>query len=193
MKNIYLILGCSGSGKSTISKLLEEKYHLISVQSYTTRKQEPRDNGDNTHIFVTQQEFAEIPNIVGYTQYQGNEYGATIEQVESADLYVINPDGLEFFRKHYKGNKGYKIIYIDSDLNVRYERMVKRAEEKGDIFLNAVDKALNRIKNDVVEFYDYTHNNAHVDFVVRNNKNDNLNQVVDKIYDYICDCEREVR
>ena len=41
-----------------------------------------------------------------------------------------------------------------------------------------------------VEFYDYAHNNAHIDFVVRNNKNDNLNQVVDKIYQYICDCER---
>ena len=67
--------------------------------------------------------------------------------------------------------------------------MVKRAEDKGDAFLTAVDKTLSRIKNDVVEFYDYTHNNANVDFVVRNNKNDNLSKVVDKIYDYICDCE----
>ena len=114
---------------------------------------------------------------------------ATAEQVENNDLYVIDPNGIDYFIKSYKGKKTPKIIFIDSDLTTRYDRMVKRAEDKGDTFLTAVDKALNRIKNDVAEFYDYTHNNAHVDFAVRNNKNDNLSQVVDKIYDYICDCE----
>ena len=114
---------------------------------------------------------------------------ATSEQVENNDLYVIDPNGIEFFMKSYKGKKIPKIIYIDSDLKVRYERMVKRAEEKGDTFLTAVDKALSRIKTDVVEFYDYIHNNAHVDFTVSNNQNNNLIQVVDRIYDYICDCE----
>lgn len=118
---------------------------------------------------------------------------ATAEQVENNDLYVIDPNGVDYFIKSYKGKKTPKIIFIDSDLTTRYDRMVKRAEEKGDTFLNAVDKALSRIKTDVVEFYDYTHNKAHVDFTVDNNKNDNLIQVVDKIYDYICDCEREVR
>ena len=115
---------------------------------------------------------------------------ATAEQVENNDLYVIDPNGVDYFIKSYKGKKTPKIIFIDSDLTTRYDRMVKRAEDKGDVFLTAVDKALNRIKNDVVEFYDYTHNNAHVDFRVSNNKNDNLNQIVDRIYDYICDCER---
>lgn len=115
---------------------------------------------------------------------------ATAEQVENNDLYVIDPNGIDYFIKSYKGKKTPKIIFIDSDLTTRYDRMVKRAEDKGDVFLTAVDKALSRIKTDVVEFYDYTHNNAHVDFRVRNNKNDNLSQVVDKIYDYICDCER---
>lgn len=114
---------------------------------------------------------------------------ATAEQVENNDLYVIDPKGIDYFIKSYKGKKTPKIIFIDSNLNVRYDRMVKRAEDKGDTFLTAVDKALNRIKNDVVEFYDYAHNNAHFDFKVNNNKNDNLNQVVDKVYNYICDCE----
>lgn len=118
---------------------------------------------------------------------------ATSEQVENNDLYVIDPNGIDYFMKSYKGSKTPEIIFIDSDLTTRYNRMVKRAEEKGDTFLTAVDKALSRIKTDVVEFYDYTHNNAHVDFTVGNNKNDNLIQVVDKIYDYICDCEGEVK
>lgn len=114
----------------------------------------------------------------------------TSEQVENNDLYVIDPKGVDFFMNAYKGSKTPEIIFIDSDLTTRYDRMVKRAEEKGDKYLTAVDKALSRIKTDVVEFYDYIHNNAHVDFKISNNNTDNLNQVVDRIYDYICDCER---
>ena len=121
--------------------------------------------------------------------FDNYDISITAEQVENNDLYVIDPNGVDYFIKSYKGKKTPKIIFIDSDLTTRYDRMVKRAEDKGDVFLTAVDKALNRIKTDVVEFYDYAHNNAHIDFVVRNNKNDNLSQVVDKIYNYICDCE----
>ena len=40
---IFLIVGCSGSGKTTITEQLEQKYGLKSIQSYTTRK--PRYEG----------------------------------------------------------------------------------------------------------------------------------------------------
>ena len=191
MKNIYLIVGASGSGKTAITEKLEELYHLKSIQSYTTRP--PRYDGEAGHTFVSNEEFDELTDYVAYTEFAGNRYCATSEQVENNDLYVIDSNGVKFFMKSYTGKKTPKIIYINSDLNVRYERMVKRAEENGDDFITAVDKALGRIKTDVVEFYDFTHNNAHVDFTVSNNQNNNLIQVVDKIYDYICDCEREVR
>lgn len=191
MKNIYLIVGASGSGKTTITEKLEELYSLKSIQSYTTRP--PRYDGETGHTFVSNEEFDELTDYVAYTEFAGNRYCATSEQVENNDLYVIDPNGVKFFMKSYTGKKTPKIIYINSDLNVRYERMVKRAEENGDDFITAVDKALGRIKTDVVEFYDFTHNNAHVDFTASNNKNDNLIQVVDRIYDYICDCEREVK
>lgn len=187
MRHIFLIVGCSGSGKTAITEKLEELYHLKSIQSYTTRP--PRYDGETGHTFVSNEEFDEFTDMVAYTEFAGYRYCATTEQVENNDLYVIDPNGIDYFMKSYKGKKTPKIIYIDSNLNVRYDRMVKRAEEKGDTFLTAVDKALSRIKTDVIEFYDYTHNNAHVDFTVSNNQNNNLIQVVDRIYDYICDCE----
>ena len=191
MKNIFLVVGASGSGKTTITEKLEELYHLKSIQSYTTRP--PRYDGETGHTFVSNDEFDKLTDYVAYTEFASYRYCAIAEQVENNDLYVIDPNGIDYFMKSYKGKKTPKIIYIDSDLNVRYDRMVKRAIEKGDDFITAVDKALSRIKTDVVEFYDYTHNNAHIDFTASNNKNDNLIQIVDKIYDYICDCEREVR
>ena len=187
MNNIFLIVGCSGSGKTTITEQLEMKYGLKSIQSYTTRP--PRYDGETGHTFISNDEFDKLTDMVAYTEFAGNRYCATSEQVENNDLYVIDPNGIDYFMKSYKGKKTPKIIFIDSDLTTRYDRMVKRAEDKGDEHITAVDKSLSRIKTDISEFYDYIHNNAHVDFRVSNNKNDNLIQVVDKIYDYICDCE----
>lgn len=187
---IFLIVGCSGSGKTTITEQLEQQYGLKSIQSYTTRAK--RSENETGHIFVSDKEFDNLTNLVGYTVFAGNRYCATAEQVENNDLYVIDPKGIDFFMKSYKGNKIPKVIFISSDLTTRYDRMVKRAEDKGDAFLTAVDKALNRIKNDVVEFYDYTHNNAHVDFAINNNSDDNVSCVAEKIYQYIVSCEKEV-
>ena len=188
MKNIYLFVGASGSGKTAITDMLESKYKLVSVQSYATRK--PRSDDEASHIFVTDEEFKTLSDLAGYTMYNGNCYGATHEQVQSSDLYTINPDGLNYFKEHYHGDKGYKVIYVDSNISTRYSRMVSRGENKGMSFLDAVQSALDRIKVDVHEFYDYTHKNTLVDFRVDNNENDNLEIIADKVYDFICDCER---
>lgn len=189
-KFIFLIVGCSGCGKTTITEQLEKRYGLKSIQSYTTR---PKRFYDETgHTFVTDDEFDKLTNYVAYTEFAGFRYCATAEQVEDNDLYVIDPKGVEFFINAYKGDKIPKIIFINSDLTTRYERMVERAEAKSKTYTEAIDEALNRIKNDVNEFYDYIHKKATIDCTINNNKDDNLDNVVDKIYNYICSCESEV-
>ena len=185
-----MITGCSGSGKTTITEQLEQQYGLKSIQSYTTRQ--PRYDGETGHTFVSDEEFDKLTDMVAYTEFDSKRYCATAEQVENNDLYVIDPKGIDFFMKSYKGNKIPKVIFISSDLTKRYERMVRRAEVKGSTYIEAVDIALGRIKNDVNEFYDYIHNRASIDYIVNNNQNDNLNNVVNKIYEYICSCEKEV-
>ena len=187
MKHIFLIIGGSGSGKTTITEQLEQRYGLTSIQSYTTRA--ARYVGEKGHIFVSDEEFDKLTDLIGYTEFDGNKYCATAEQVEYNDLYVIDPKGIEYFREHYHGNKGVKIIYIDSSLSTRYERMKNRAEENGVPFTEAMNSSLRRVNNDINEFYDYFHGNATVDFTVTNNENDKLADVVDKVYQYICDCE----
>lgn len=189
-KFIFLIVGCSGCGKTTITEQLEKIYGLKPIQSYTTR---PKRYDDETgHTFVTNEEFDKLTDMVAYTEFAGYRYCATAEQVEDNDLYIIDPKGVDFFMKSYNGSKIPKIIFINSDLTTRYERMIGRAESKGIIYIEAVDIALGRIKNDVNEFYDYIHKKATVDCTINNNKDDNLDNVVNKIYDYICSCESEV-
>ena len=191
MNNIFLIVGCSGSGKTTITEQLEQKYGLKSIQSYTTRK--PRYNGETGHTFVSNDEFDKLTDMVAYTEFAGNRYCAIAEQVENNDLYIIDPKGVDFFMKAYKGNKTPKIIFISSNLTTRYERMVGRAETKGKSHQEAIESSLTRIVNDAEEFYDYIQGQAWIDYVCKNNGNDKLEDIVDKIFDYISSCESEVR
>ena len=188
---IFLIVGCSGSGKTTITEQLEQKYGLKSIQSYTTRK--PRYEGETGHIFISDEEFDKLTDMVAYTEFAGNRYCATAEQVENNDLYIIDPKGIDFFMKSYKGSKTPKIIFISSNLTTRYERMVGRAETKGKSHQEAIESSLTRIVNDAEEFYDYIQGQAWVDYVCKNNSNDKLEDIVDKIFDYISSCESEVR
>lgn len=187
-KEIFLIVGESGSGKTTITEKLEEKYGLKSIQSYCTRL--PRYNGETGHIFVTDEEFDKLTDMVAYTKFNNYRYCATSEQVETHDLYIIDPKGVNYFREHYKGDKNIKVIYISSDLVARYERMKNRAKNNGDIYLKAVKSALNRITNDVIEFKSYNDGTADIDRVFYNNMNDDIDAVTDKIYEYIKSCER---
>ena len=190
MNNIFLIVGCSGSGKTTITEQLEMKYGLKSIQSYTTRP--PRYDGETGHTFVSDEEFDKLTDMVAYTEFAGNRYCAIAEQVENNDLYIIDPKGIDFFMKSYKGSKTPKVIFISSDMTTRYERMKSRAEENGSEYMDAVKSSLERITNDVVDFYDYIHGQTQIDYTFKNNADDKLEDVVDRIYKYICSCESEV-
>ena len=190
MNNIYLIVGASGSGKSTIVEQLENKYHLKSIQSYTTRPK--RSENETGHIFVTNKEFDKLIDMVAYTKFDNNRYCATAEQVENNDLYVIDPKGVKFFLEKYKGNKKPKVIFIQSDIKTRYERMVSRSKDKGTDFYKCVDMALSRIVNDIGEFYEYNHKLVTPDYTIENNEYTNLDSLVESVYRYICSCESEV-
>ena len=188
---IFLIVGCSGSGKTTITEQLEQKYGLKSIQSYTTRK--PRYEGETGHIFISDEEFDKLTDMVAYTEFAGNRYCATAEQVEDNDLYIIDPKGIDFFMKSYNGGKTPKVIFISCNLTTRYERMIEREETKGKSHQEAIESSLTRIVNDAGEFYDYIQGQAWIDYVCKNNSNDKLEDIVDKIFDYISSCESEVR
>lgn len=176
MKNIYLILGCSGSGKTTIVEALEQTRGLTSIQSYTTRPK--RTDNEKGHIFVSDKEFDKLTDIVAFTVFCNNRYGATAEQVEHNDLYIIDPSGVKYFREKYTGSKGVKVIYIKTSLVLRMERLEKR---------DGFDEALKRIKNDIIEFKDAE---MLADKTIINEE-DGISDTVGKVWKYISQCEAE--
>lgn len=182
---IALIVGASGSGKTTIVEKLEGKYGLKSIQSYTTR--EPRYEDEEGHIFITKNNFEEnfsscySPTIsidgsyyadspvMAYTYYNGNHYFATKEQVDDCQLYVIDKRGIEEFHKKYNGNKKVLVIYIDCPVEERFKRMLNR----GDSVTNAAE----RIINDEELF-----NDIKADLRITNT---DLDKTVDDIYNFL--------
>ncbi len=163
---IFLFIGKSASGKTTIAKLLEQKHNCKQVCSYTTRK--PRYENESCHIFVSQEEFDDLGELAAYTYYNGNHYGATYKQLEECNLYVIDVAGVENLLQKYQNNeKQICIIYFDSTVYTRINRMIDRhdscaqiiarllEDEKDDWYdqLNSLVWHYAKIENKMVELY----------------------------------------
>ena len=149
MKNFLLIVGESGSGKSTVANELSARYGLKVVQSYTTRP--PRFDGESGHIFVCDEEFNRLTDMVAFTEFDGHRYCATTEQVEDCDIYVIDPEGVEYFKDHYVGEKDCIVLYLYVDEIVRYDRMVARGDSDRDAFrrINHDHRAFSNVNYDL--------------------------------------------
>ncbi len=175
IRNIYLLVGPSGVGKTTVAHELCKRYGLSEVISYTTRKR--RHGEGNTHIFVNQREFDAIRNeLVAYTKFDSCEYGVPSSSIEENDLYVIDPAGIRFFKKAYKGNKQHQVIFITAPEDYCHMRMIERGDKPLDI--------ARRLANDKQEFYGAE---KLADYIITNY---NLNKCVKDIWNYIQACER---
>lgn len=139
-KYIYLLIGESGSGKTTIANQLAELDGLKQLWSYTTRP--PRWDGEPGHIFVDYRPLDAFP--IAYTEFNGYEYWATAEQVEESDVYVVDPDGLLYFLLRYKGGKKPVVFFLDTTENTRRKRMKQRGDSRSAI--------RERIRHDRVAF-----------------------------------------
>lgn len=132
LNNIYLIVGKSGCGKTTVCDLLEKDCGYKQLRSYTTRP--PRHSKENNHIFLSSEEFDKLNHVVAFTNYNGYRYCATKEQVDESDLYVIDELGIENMKEKYDGVKGVKVIYLQCNSLVRSTRMLKRGDSTEDIY-----------------------------------------------------------
>lgn len=141
-QTIVLLAGPSGSGKSTVAKEMEKKYGMKQVDSYTTRP--PRYEGETGHIFVSEEEFDSLKDLCAFTVFNGYRYGVTSDVVDACDIYVIDTYGIEYLKKHYKGNT--KIISVA--LNCSPETAGTRMRTRGD----GEDAVNSRLENDKKAF-----------------------------------------
>lgn len=146
MHNIFLIVGKSGTGKSTLANNLKTKSHMKVLDSYTTRAQREKDEAG--HTFITNEQMDVIyatQNIVAETMFDGNRYCATQQQIDDSDIYVIDPSGVNYLAEKYKGDKNIVVIELVCDNDECLQnRMLKRGDN-----LHMIQ---NRLENDIEKF-----------------------------------------
>ena len=124
MDKLFLFVGKSASGKTSIARMLEIQYGHKQVQSYTTRP--PRSDGEYGHVFVTDEEFKNLGELAAYTFYNGFHYGTTFKQLDECNIYVIDPPGIEDLLKKIDHKRSIVIIYFYAAVSTRIERMIDR-------------------------------------------------------------------
>ena len=122
---LYLFVGKSASGKSTIANILEEQYGHKQVWSYTTRPKRCED--EKYHVFINDEEFDQLGELAAYTEYNGKRYGTTWEQLDRCSIYVIDIPGIETLLMNIGDrNRPVCIIYFDAAVSTRIMRMIGR-------------------------------------------------------------------
>lgn len=161
LKNVYLIVGRSGSGKdSIVDGVVNQGYSRIV--SYTTRPR--RLNEKNTHIFISDTEVDSYrDDMCAYTKIGEYEYFATYEQLMNNDLYIIDPAGLQnlISKKELKQHKSleninFVVIYVYVPQELRLGRILEIRKDSPEV----VAKRLKDEDDQFTEFerkkrYDY--------------------------------------
>lgn len=128
-EKMILIAGRTGAGKDTFASMLREM-GMKGVVSYTTRKK--RYETEDTHIFISKDEADKITDKVATTQIGEYEYFATRSQLEEADFYIVDPNGIEELKQNCP-DIDFKIVYIYSDFDIRKQRALKRSENPDEL------------------------------------------------------------
>lgn len=115
-KKIFLIVGRTSSGKSSITRAVCQALGLKQVKSYTTRpmRESEKKNPDaSEHYFITEEEVKQYENdIAAYTEINGYKYFTTKEILNQSDCYVIDPNGIEDLKKRCSDDYDFITIYL---------------------------------------------------------------------------------
>ena len=95
------------------------------------------------HTFVSDNEFSNLKDICAYGEFGGYKYCATKEQIDNSDLYVIDAQGVEYFKKYYHGKRKPVVVYISVSPIKRFIRLMRR---------DGIRKGLKRWAQDISHF-----------------------------------------
>lgn len=170
---MIVIIGASASGKTEVSKILEDKYGYKKMITSTTR---PMRIGEINHVdyhFLTKDVFLEgISNndFIEHACYNDNYYGIHKNDINENALVVVEPNGANTLIEQL-GENAY-VVYIETTKDIREARMLARKDPKLDVEL--------RLKNDERIFK--KENIKRIDLLVLNNEHQ-----LEKVAKYIAD------
>ena len=122
---LFMVWGLSGVGKDTlVNRYCDENPEYSIVKSLTTRKR--RYLGEDTHEFVTEDEFKAQGEMIAETYYNGNHYGASKKQLDEGDFYIVDKRGIQDVIRKYKTDRKLVVIYVYAPIFIRLHRLIRR-------------------------------------------------------------------
>lgn len=167
---MLVLVGPSASGKTEVANILINKYKMVRMVTYTTRKMRVNEVNGVSYNFVSEEEFLKLKEnneFVETVNYNGNYYGTRKKDVALDKIVILEPQGLISFNKEMRD----KIVsfYLDCSEVERINRMIYRQDKPEDI--------KKRVENDRIAFKDI----KDVDFII-SNEDITLAELADKIY-----------
>lgn len=173
-----VLIGASGSGKSSIEKIISDQYKYEKIVSYTTRK--PRENEVNgvDYNFTNNETFKDMLEADLFAEYdeysQGRLYGTLkSDYADGNKIVVLTPNGLRKIKQNCKSDNIYTVL-INANLGTRVKRYIDRC---------GVDKFNFDDKNEIAarvdrDFGMFLGLENEVDLVVHNNEGTDINSLV---------------
>lgn len=167
---MIILCGQSAVGKTEIAKKLSMKYDITKVVTTTTRPIRKGEINDKDYHFVTKEKFLLLKNqdaFIETTEYNGNYYGCTKDEVKLDRVVILEPNGVKNFLK--LNDPSIIVIVLSAKEETRRKRMMSRGDSKEDI-----DR---RIKGDKEHFKDLSFANSIID-----TENKTIEQICDEVY-----------
>jgi len=178
---IIVLLGASGSGKSTIENELATHHGFEKIISYTTRQPRKGEVNGRDYYFTNNDTFNEMLKdglFAEYDEYsKGRLYGTLkSDYVDGNKVVVLTPNGLRQL-KHNCLNDNIFTVFVNANLGTRVKRYIDRC---------GVDKFNFDDKNEIAarverDFAMFLGLEKEANLVVDNNEGTEISDVVRKI------------
>ena len=182
---IIVLLGASGSGKSTIEHELATHHGFEKIVSYTTRK--PRENEENgkDYYLVDNDTFKEILNrdlFAEHDEYSQNRLYGTLKSdyADGNKVVVLTPNGLRQLKKNCPNDNIFTIL-VEANLGTRVKRYIDRCGVQKFDFQDKNEIAA-RVERDYGMFLGL---DKEVDLVVHNDEGTDIENFVKTIMEII--------
>ena len=122
---MFVLVGPSASGKSTVAQMLAEQLGMKRAVTTTTRKRRRGEPVDAYH-FVSRESFS-VDDMVESQEYAGNYYGLSKAEADGSNLVILEPKGAVALRSHCGARRCY-VVGIPVSRKAQAERMVMRGD-----------------------------------------------------------------